>query len=136
MPIIELDMLIALVNKADKLHGVSKRLFQKISLGEISNVKVASSAYLEYELIFKSHGYKTADIYNDLQAFRYIKNLGEAPLTVSVILKAIDLRRKYSISYFDSLHAATALEYDKTIISADHIYGEIKELKYIDPEKI
>ncbi|HDJ89224.1 MAG TPA: type II toxin-antitoxin system VapC family toxin [Thermoprotei archaeon] len=136
MPVIELDMLIALVNKADKLHETSKKLFQKISSGKITNVKVTSSAYLEYELVLKSRGYSLTDIYSDLQAFRYIKNLGEAPLTVNIIVRAIELRRKYNISYFDSLHAATAIEYDKIIISTDHIYKEIKELKYIPPEKI
>jgi len=136
MPIIELDMMIAFVNKMDRLHDVSRKLFHKISLGEISDIKVASSAYLEYELILKSRGYSSKDIYNDLQAFKYIKNLGEIPLSIKIILKAIELRNKYNISYFDSLHAATAIEYDKVIISTDHIYREIKELKWVDPKKI
>jgi predicted nucleic acid-binding protein len=134
MPIIELDMLIAFVNKLDRLHEVSKRLFHKILLGEIDKVKVALSAYLEYELVLKLRGYNLTEIHNDLNAFKHIKNLGEASLSVKVILKAIELRNTYKISYFDSLHAATALEYDKTIISTDHIYKEIKELKHINPE--
>jgi len=134
MPIIELDMLIAFVNKYDKLHEISKKLFHKILSGEMSGVKVASSAYLEYELVLKSRGYDLNEIYNDLNAFRHIKNLGEAPFTVEVVLKAIELRNTYKISYFDSLHAATALKYDKTIISTDYVYKEIKELKHIDPK--
>jgi len=99
-------------------------------------LKVASSAYLEYELVLKSKGYSLTDIYSDLQAFRYIKKLGEAPLTANIIIRAIELRRKYNISYFDSLHAATAIEYDKVIISTDRIYKEIKEIKYIHPKMI
>ena len=136
MPVIELDMLIAFVNKRDKLHKTSKEIFNKIVSRELKNIKVASSAYLEYELILKSRGYSLEDVYNDLRAFKHIKNLGEIPLSIDIILKAMEIRDKYEVSYFDSLHVATALEYDKTIISTDHIYNEIKEIKSLDPKDI
>jgi len=57
-------------------------------------------------------------------------------LIAQVILKAISLRRKYQLTYFDSLHAATAILHDGTIISSDKAYQEIKELKTIHPEEI
>ena len=50
MPIIELDMLIALVNRRDKLHHIAKRLFEKISNESIKNVAIPASALMEYEI--------------------------------------------------------------------------------------
>jgi len=136
MPVIELDMLIALVNRADKLHGVAVRIFNEIVNGRLGNVVVPTSAYMEYELVLKSKGYSEDTVSSDIEAFRRIRNLGEIPLTSEIIVKASELRRKYYITYFDSLHAASALSHDKTIISTDRVYREISELKAIDPREI
>ena len=136
MPVIELDMLIAFVNRADKLHGVAVRIFNEIVNGRLGNVVVPTSAYMEYELVLKSKGYSEDTVSSDIEAFRRIRNLGEIPLTSEIIVKASELRRKYYITYFDSLHAASALSHDKTIISTDRVYREISELKAIDPREI
>lgn len=50
-------------------------------------------------------------------------------------MEVMDLRKRYQLTYFDSLHAATAILYDGRIISTDKVYMEIKELKAIDPEE-
>ncbi|MCS7385753.1 MAG: type II toxin-antitoxin system VapC family toxin [archaeon GB-1867-005] len=136
MPVIELDMLIAFVNKSDKLHKAADKLFQRIIRGEIRNLKVASSAYLEYELILRSKGYTEFQIRSDLAAFKGIPNLGEAPLTADVLLKASELREKYNLTYFDSLHGATAILLDGEIISSDKDYENVEELKLINPLKM
>jgi len=57
MLVIELDMLIAFVNKADKLHSITIRVFDEIVNGRLGNVVVPTSAYMEYELLLKSKGY-------------------------------------------------------------------------------
>jgi len=136
MPVIELDMLIALLNASDKLHQTASSLFEKIVSGEIRGVKVASSAYLEYELILRSGSYPGSEIRKDLTAFKNLPNLGEAPLTVNVILKASQLREEYGLSYFDSLHAATAILTDKEMISQDRAYGKIKGIRAITPQDL
>ncbi len=136
MPIIELDMLIAFVNKADKLHSIAVRIFEAIISGRLGNVAVPTSAYMEYELVLKSRGYSEDTILSDIDAFRKIRNLGEVPLTSEVLIKASELRKKYGITYFDSLHAASALLHDKKIISKDRAYREIRELKTLDPEEV
>jgi len=41
-------MLLAFVNRANSLHEKASKLFTKIVKGEMLNVKVAASAYLEY----------------------------------------------------------------------------------------
>ena len=78
-----------------------------------------TSAYMEYELVLKSKGYSEDMVLGDIEAFRRIRNLSEIPLTSEIIVKALELRRKYNITYFDSPHAALALSHDKTIISTE-----------------
>ncbi|MBS7655804.1 type II toxin-antitoxin system VapC family toxin [Candidatus Bathyarchaeota archaeon] len=136
MPIIEVDMLIALVNALDKFHQVAANFFNKIAAGKIKHIKVSSAAYLEYELILKSRSYLDSEIQKDLTAFRSFPNLGEAPLTLNVILTASKIREKYKLSYFDSLHAATAILIDNEIISSDEDYQRVKGLKTIVPQKL
>jgi len=135
MPIIELDILIAFVNKADKLHNVAIEIFNKITTGELKGIIVPTSAYIEYELILKSRGYSEDDVRSDIEAFKRVKNLGEVPLTSNIIVKASKLRETYGLTYFDSLHAASALLYDKTIISIDEAYRRVPKLKVLDPRE-
>ncbi len=133
MPVIELDMLIALVNKSDKLHKVASGLFQAITSGRLKEMKLASSALLEYELVLRSRGYSEKDIRGDIEAFKLIPNLKEAFLTSEVIVKASSLREKYSLTYFDSLHCATAMLYDGKIVASDNAYDNVPEVRRLDP---
>jgi len=136
MPVIEVDMLIAFVNVLDKYHKIASRLMDRIVTGKIRNVKVAASAYLEYELILRSRGYSEEDIREDLYCFKNLANLGEVSLTVDVLLKASELREKYGLTFFDSLHGATALLLDRMIISVDEDYGKVEGLKVVNPAEI
>jgi predicted nucleic acid-binding protein len=134
--IIELDSLIAYVNRRDKYHRVISKLFDRVAAGELKNVKVATSAYLEYSLLLKSRGYSEDDIRKDLLLFKDFPNLDEAPLTLEVLIKASELREMYDISFFDSLHAATALLFDGVIASMDKAYTSIKGLKVVLPTEV
>ena len=136
MPIIEFDMLIAYVNIIDKLHRIASMIFTRIVNGELVNVAVPTSVYMEYELILRSKGYNEEIIRKDTEAFRLIKNLDEVPLTSNILIEASRLRNRYGLSYFDSLHAASALLYDKTIISVDRAYRRIKGLKVLNPREL
>lgn len=136
MPIIELDALIAFVNASDKLHRAAARLFDKICAGKIKGAKAAASAYLEYELVLRSRGYPTPEIREHLAAFKNLPNLGEAPLNLNAVLKAFELREEHGLSYFDSLHAATALLADGEIISSDEAYRKVEGLKVTTLQEI
>lgn len=137
MPLIELDLLIAFVNSADRHHQAADRIFRKIMAGDIKYVHVASSAYLEYELIHRSFSYLAEDIRKEISSFKNFPNLGEEPLTSKIILDAIKLREAIKgMTYFDSIHASTARLYDGEIISTDPIYDKVNALKRIDPSKI
>jgi len=136
VPIIELDLLIAFINRTDKLHDIATNIFKMIIDGALENVAVPVSAYLEYELILKSRGYSEDFIRTDLEAFKNLENLGIIPLTLDIIIRASRLRREYGLSYFDSLHAASALYHDGKIISRDEAYDRVVGLERIDPKTI
>lgn len=136
MPVIELDMILALLNRADRLHAVASRLFEKIARGELKRVAVAVSAYLEMELIMRSKGFDHNEIIKNILMFKSIPKLGEAPLTSDAILNAVRIRANYGLTYFDSLHASTALLYDGVIISVDEDYKRVQGLKVVDPRKL
>ncbi len=137
MPVIELDILIAFVNASDRHHRAADRVFQKIMTGEIKDIRTASSAYLEYELVHRSMGYPAEDTRREISSFKNFPNLGEEPLTAKVILEAMRLREAVkSMTYFDSLHASTAMHGDGEIISTDAIYNKVEGLNRIEPSKI
>ncbi len=135
MPILELDMMIAFVNSADTLHKLASEVFDKVVRGELENAAIPCSAYMEYELALRSRGYDEEEIRLDLESFRSMRNLGEVPLTPEILLEASRLRSRYRLSYFDSLHAASALAHDKVIISVDKAYQKIPGLRIVDPRK-
>jgi len=136
LPVIELDMILALLNRADRLHAVASRLFEKIARGELKRVAVAVSAYLEMELIMRSKGFDHNEIIKNILMFKSIPKLEEAPLTSDTILNAVRIRANYGLTYFDSLHASTALLYDGVIISVDEDYKRVQGLKVVDPRKL
>ena len=44
-----------------------------------------------------------------------------------------ELRRKYNLTYFDSLRASTIIVENEILISYDKMYSNVKELKYLTP---
>jgi predicted nucleic acid-binding protein len=131
-----LDLLIGLISESDKLHIISKRIFELINSNELRNVYIPSSALLEYELTLKSKGIKDYEILKDIAHFKNIENINELPLNSSIIISAIKLREKYFLTYFDSLHAAGALYFDGVIIGTDEDYSKINELEIINPKTL
>ena len=136
MPVIELDMLVAYVNSSDRLHGAAVRVFERVMKGELEGVAVPTSAYLEYGLVLRSRGYSEEDVLEDIEGFRELRNLRELPLTSKVLARAARLRVDYGLTFFDSLHAASALLYDGTIISVDKAYRKVQGLRVLDPRYV
>jgi len=134
--VIELDMILALLNRADRLHAVASRLFEKIARGELKRVAVAVSAYLEMELIMRSKGFDHNEIIKNILMFKSIPKLEEAPLTSDTILNAVRIRANYGFTYFDPLHASTALLYDGVTISVDEDYKRVQGLEVVDPRRL
>lgn len=125
--------MIGLISITDKLHDISTRIFELINSNKLKEVYIPSSAYLEYELLLKSRNVDEIDIIKDIIHFQNIKNVKEFPLDSSIIVIASKLREKYNLTYFDSLHCASALTIDNTIIGTDEDFKKIPNLKTIDP---
>jgi predicted nucleic acid-binding protein len=105
-------------------------------VASLKRVAVAVSAYLELELIMRSKVFDHNEIIKNILMFKSIPKLEEAPLTSDTILNAVRIRANYGLTYFDSLHASTALLYDGVIISVDEDYKRVRGLKVVDPRRL
>ena len=126
--------MIGLISETDKLHDISKNFFELIVSKTLNDIFIPSSAYIEYELVLKSKGIGEVDILKDIIHFQNIENIKEVPLDSFIIASASNLRKLYNVTYFDSLHCASALLTDGTMISTDKEYKKILNLKTIDPK--
>jgi len=127
---IETDMLIALASKSDKHHNKAKNLLRKMK-----TVKLSPYSLIELDFLISSKSLivKLPDFYDALRdtfAYYGILILASQP---NHFAKAWLFRKKYGLTFFDSLHAATAVEENEVLISFDKKYGNIKELKYKNP---
>lgn len=131
-----MDLLIALISSYDKLHEVSKAIFGKIKTNDLKNVHIPTSVFLEYELLLKSRKIEESEIIKDIIHFKILENIKEISLDSSIIILAQELRAKYRLTYFDSLHCASALQEEGIIISTDAEFKKIPNLKVIDPKTL
>jgi len=130
MVMIETDMLIALASKHDRHHNIAKNI-----LMSIKNIKLSPYSLIELDLLILSKTIivKLSDFYealDDTLAYYGIFTLSPKPRHFST---AWILRKKYNLTFFDSLHASTAIEENETLVSFDKKYTKVKELKYTNP---
>ena len=129
---IETDILIALASKTDKHHAEVKKLLENLTA-----VKLSPYSFIELDLLVASRNLivKLPDFYEALEAaLAYYGVTILAPHPVH-FKRAWIFRRKYNLTFFDSLHAATAVEKGETLVSFDKRYSNIKELKYKHPSR-
>ncbi len=123
---IDSDIFFALIKLNDRHAEFAKTVFSR------NDKKYTSVLTLvELEIIVKreidNHLSKNIfERFKELFPDVEIKNLDEKTFS-----KSLELRKKYSLGVFDSIHAAVALKYDKRIASTDQSYVKIKELKII-----
>lgn len=136
VPVLDLDMLIAFTNRADRHHRVADALFLLIKVGRLRDVFLPASVLMEYEIVHRARGVDEEQIAREISLFQRFPNLRHHPLSAQTILKAIELRRRFGLNYFDSLHAASAFEVDCRIISTDTAFDSVEGLTRIDPYKL
>ena len=73
------------------------------------------------------------EIRRDLEDLSSVRSLGEQPLTAETLILASELRERHGLTYFDSLHCASAALYDGRIISVDEAYDSVPEVSRVDP---
>ena len=129
MPLIETDTLYSFLNANDINHKFAETIILRVNNGEL-NVKFSSVLLIELQLIYKSKGIE-CEFELDLVELQRIKNIEWALLDAISSLTAIHLRKKYNLSFFDSLHVGIAITLDKQIISQDKEYDKIIGLQRI-----
>ena len=75
----------------------------------------------------------TAKFFTDLNQLLSLYKLNVYPLTCQQIAKAVNLRKKHNLTFYDSHHVASATLYDSKIISIDNTYDSVIDLKMINP---
>ncbi|MHC1628633.1 MAG: type II toxin-antitoxin system VapC family toxin [Candidatus Nezhaarchaeales archaeon] len=135
MAIIETDMILALISDQNKLHELAVKVLENFK----DELALSPYTLTELNMLYLS-GKITVENYSELlkilrEAFQYhgITIMPDDPLYHS---KAMELRSTYNLSYFDSLHAGTAIIEDQPLISMDKRYSKIKELKYLNPRRL
>lgn len=123
MPLIETDTLYAFLNSNDVNHKFANNVILRVNDGELE-AKFSSVSLIELQLIYKSKEIEY-EFEFDLVELQRIKNVVWAPLDTISSLTAIHLRKKYNLSFFDSLHVGIAINLDKQIISQDKEYDNV-----------
>jgi len=126
MPLIETDTIIGFLNKKDRFHKEANSIFEKIDKNKL-DVAISSVSLIELQLIYKSKQIEFQFEF-DLAELQAIRHLKWAPLDVECSLTAISLRKRYDLTFFDSLHIGIAINLDKQIISQDKKYDGIAGL--------
>lgn len=130
--LIETDILLAVASKEDKYHDEAVNLLGRKGL------KLSPYSLLELDLLIKS-GVLDVDIelfykgLSELLKYYGIRIALPSPLHM---VKAWYLRRKYGLTYFDSLHASVAILEGIPIVSYDEGYSKVEGLAYIPPSAV
>ncbi len=133
MPVIETDTLVALINKYDPNHEAALRCLERAY-----RLKLSPYALLELDLLIRSGRLQVADyakFYEYLGEALAFHNVASTTVRPAHFSKARYLRKKYRLTYFDSLHASVAILEDELLVSIDKTYTAVKELKHIDPRE-
>jgi len=128
--VIETDFLIALISKGDKHHSEVKEILEKLSKALLSPY-----SFIELDLLINSGVLKVkpSDFYRALANVLTYYGVFVPRIKPGHLMRAWDLRNRYNLTFFDSLHAAVAIEESEVLMSYDRVYSIVKELKYLHP---
>jgi len=129
--LVETDFLLAIMNEKDRLHKIFIDIMEKerLMLSPFSLIEL-NMLYLCGKLVVKDYEKFQEDL-NSFLDYYSIKIISDSPIYHS---KAFNLRKKYNVSYFDSLHASVAIVKNVLLLSSDSAYSKIKELKVMHPK--
>lgn len=128
MPIVDTQFLFAL-NPKDKHHTGALNILEKVKIGEVRDLVVTDTAIFEYYLVLRSRGVELEDIkslfgaLNEILGKYGIKEL--KTLNKDLFVKQISIEKDHDLNFFDSLLAASAENYDHSIISSDKVYDKL-----------
>lgn len=112
-----IDVLYAHLKPTDWLKEPSNAIISKIESGVLDGY-TSIIAVTELKIVSKRDF--DVSFSNSIYAnIKEIKNIELKVLTEDVVSKAVDIREKYDLNIFDSIHAATALLNDKSLKRID-----------------
>lgn len=88
-------------------------------------------ALVELEIIVKREISDTMSLSINQIVTRLLPNLKIISLENEHFVKSLELRTKYGLGIFDSLHVAVCLSQDKEIASTDHAFTRIPGLSIV-----
>lgn len=132
MALIETDLILALASSTDKHHKEAVKLIKKVK-----PLKLSPYALIELDLLILSGKLKAEipEFYRGLSEVLSYYGLEVISPTPKHVAKSWELRERYGITYFDSLHAATAIIENETLVSYDRTYSNVEGLRYLSPEE-
>jgi predicted nucleic acid-binding protein len=129
---VESDFVIALSQTDDQYHTHARRI-----VSSAKKLLLSPFSLIEISLGSRALGSDISGFMTELQKMvEGYDNMGQIPDKPKYHAKAAALEKRYDdLSFFDSLHAAAAIEEGYTLISADGQYEKIRELNSINPRK-
>jgi len=130
--LIETDFLISLVRENDRHHIRTLKILEKLR----GRIKLSPYALTELDLLVWSNTFKVKDkelFFKLLEETLNYYTIETLKPKFTHVAKAYELREKYSLSFFDSLHAAVANIENIPLMSYDKTYSKIKEIKHVNP---
>ncbi len=130
--LIETDIIISLVRKNDKQHYNTLKILEKHK----KELSLSPYSLSELDLLVWSDTFKVKNkelFFKLLEETIKFYDVDIVKPKALHVAKAYELRLKYGLLFFDSLHAATAIIEKTPLLSYDGVYEKVKELKYINP---
>ena len=130
--LIETDFLISLVRENDRHHIRTLKILEKFR----EHIKLSPYTLAELDLLVWSNTFKVKDkelFFKLLEETLNYYTIETLKPKFTHVAKAYELREKYSLSFFDSLHAAVANIENIPLLSYDKTYSKIEEIKYVNP---
>lgn len=123
---LDVDVLLALIKEKD---------FNKIYANKINSIKeekyTSVMSLVELEIVIKREISNILSMEIDMLILKIIPDLKIVDCNKKIFEDSLKLRIKYGMGIFDSIHAATSLNFDKRIASTDNVYSKIKNLTVI-----
>ena len=119
------------LRKKDKKHGLSTSILG-IAKDRSKDLAICGSAFVELGVGLRG-SLSRSEIIATLESLYALTNsVKEIPLRSTILLSGLVIEQTLGISnLFDCLHAATALSHDSIIVSDDHFYDNIPNLKRV-----
>ncbi len=127
---LEADVLYAYLKPADWLKAVAERI-----LGKDDKFITSAATVIEIEIV-SLRDFSSDFSLSVLSKLKSIKNLEMLPITTDNLDKAVEVRRSYGLSIFDSIHASVCLINGEKLVSTDPVFDKVTGLERIDPRNV